>query len=166
MKLDSIPTNSSYINVNESSKNEEIKSEIKSILNNQLYGILATSYNHQPYTNLIAFIASEDTKNIFLATGKETQKYYNLNKNKNVAFFIDTRSNDQIDIINANTLTAMGQAKQIKTKQINDIKKKYLSKHPLLKEFINSKNVEIFGMTVYTYIYVKSFQQVFKLKLD
>jgi nitroimidazol reductase NimA-like FMN-containing flavoprotein (pyridoxamine 5'-phosphate oxidase superfamily) len=158
--------NSNYIKVETKRKKYEIQRRIKKILQSQLYGILATSYRNQPYTSLLAFIASEDLNNIYVATSKNTHKFENVNENENVAFFIDTRSNDNFDVSNAYALTIFGKAEIIDKDKITQIKKLYVSRHPQLDSFIHSKNVEILQINISSFSFVERFKNVYLLKMN
>ncbi len=166
VRVNRIPFNSQYTKVENKIKKEQLSQDIKSILFEQLYGILATSYKHQPYTSLLAFVASSDIKHIFLATGKGTHKFHNLLKNRNIAFFIDTRSNRTVDISDAFALTAIGKADPIESNQKEQVKNRYLQRHPQLNHFINAEHVELIQLTIASYTLVKRFQEVFILDLD
>jgi nitroimidazol reductase NimA-like FMN-containing flavoprotein (pyridoxamine 5'-phosphate oxidase superfamily) len=155
-----------YTELNNGIKKDKIKQKIKHILKSQLYGVLATSYKNQPYTSLLAFVASEDITSIYVATGKSTHKYKNVNENEKVAFFIDTRANNNFDVNTAYTLTVFAKAKERNRNEIPHIKKLYLSKHPHLNSFIHSKNVEFVQFKVSKFSFVERFQNVYLLEMD
>ncbi len=149
-----------------SPKKNEIKKQIKKILRSQLYGVLATSYDNQPYTSLLAFVASHDIKTIYVATGRNTHKFQNVHKNEKVAFFIDTRSNDNFDVGTAYALTVFGRAKATHKNESTQIKKLYLQRHPQLESFIQSKNVEFLQIKISSFSFVERFQNVYLLEMD
>jgi nitroimidazol reductase NimA-like FMN-containing flavoprotein (pyridoxamine 5'-phosphate oxidase superfamily) len=144
---------------------EGIRHKISSILENQLYGVLATSNKNQPYTSLLAFVVSDDIRYIYLATGRDTNKFQNLSKNQKVAFFVDTRNNNKYDISNANTLTAIAQAESINEELISNIEKTYIERHPDLASFIKSKNVELIQLKIISYTLIEKFQSAITLKM-
>lgn len=158
--------NSDHINVQSKLKRNEILRKIKKILKLQLYGILATSYNNQPYTSLLAFAASEDMKNIYMATSKTTHKFQYVKENEKTAFFIDTRENDNFDVNKAYALTAIGKATPINKKDSPEIEKLYLSRHPQLETFIHLPNVQFLQMKISSFSFVQRFQNVFLLDMD
>jgi heme iron utilization protein len=155
-----------YTELKNGIKKDNIQQQIKRMLQSQLYGILATSYKNQPYMSLLAFIASKDMKSIYVATGKSTYKFQNVNENDKVAFFIDTRSNDNLDVSSAYALTVFGKAKVIETKQNKQIKKLYLSRHPQLDSFIHSQNVEFLQIKISSFSFVERFQNVYLLEIN
>lgn len=147
-------------------KKEKIQRQIKHILQSQLYGVLATSYDNQPYMSLLAFVASNDIKSIYVATVRSTHKFQNVNKNEKIAFFIDTRENNNFDVSSAYALTVFGKAKAIDKNEIKHIKQLYLSKHPQLYSFIHSQNVEFLQLKISSFSFVERFQNVYLMEID
>lgn len=155
-----------YTELKKGIKKDNIQKQIKRILQSQLYGILATSYKNQPYISLLAFIASKDMKSIYVATGRNTHKFQNVNENDKVAFFIDTRENNNLDVSSAYALTVFGTAKEINKKKNTQIKKLYISRHPQLDSFIHSQNVEFLQIKISSFSLVERFQNVYLLEMD
>jgi nitroimidazol reductase NimA-like FMN-containing flavoprotein (pyridoxamine 5'-phosphate oxidase superfamily) len=161
-----IQKESKYDNVNTQIKRKEIRKYVENILKTQLYGVLATSYNGQPYTSLLAFASSEDLRNIYAATGKTSYKFQNLSNNQKVAFFIDTRSNNNFDTSNAFALTAIGEAIPVTKDKVAEIEDFYLERHPHLNSFVRSENVQFVQIKVSMFSLVERFQNVFLLEMD
>ena len=155
-----------YTELKKGIKKDNIQRQIKHVLQSQLYGVLATSYDNQPYMSLLAFVASNDIKSIYVATGRSTHKFQNVNKNEKIAFFIDTRENNNFDVRSAYALTVFGKAKAIDKNEIKHIKQLYLSKHPQLDSFIHSQNVEFLRLKISLFSFVERFQNVYILKMD
>lgn len=139
---------------------KEIKLKIiKDLLNNQRFGVIATQDKNEPYTNLVAFIHSDNLKQIILATPKNTKKYDNIIQNSRMSMLIDNRGNKPNDIKNAIVVTAIGSANEIKRNTRYFIQL-YLKKHPYLSDFINSKDTAIIRLKVEKYLLVNRFQNV------
>lgn len=155
-----------YTELKKGMKKDKIQREIKHILQSQLYGVLATSYDNQPYTSLLAFVASHDINTIYVATGRSTHKFQNVDKNEKVAFFIDTRSNNNFDVGTAYALTVFGRAKAANRNEITQIEKLYLRRHPQLDSFIHSRNVEFLQIKISSFSFVERFQNVYLLEMD
>ena len=155
---------SNYTKVETMRKKNEIQQKIKKILQSQLYGVLATSYKFQPFTSLLAFVASEDLDYLYVATGKTSHKFQNIIENEKVAFFIDTRSNDNFDVNTAYALTIFGKVKVIDKNNITKIIKSYLLRHPQLDSFIHSKNVVFLQLAISSFSFVEHFQKVYLLE--
>jgi general stress protein 26 len=126
------------------------------ILNNQKYAVIAIKGKKYVHTNLVAFISSDDLKNIYFVTSNKSKKYENLMNNPNVSVLIDNRKNNSSDIINATAITALGVASEINRK--SDIMDLYLKKHPGLNNFVNNPDSVFIDVKVDNYIYVNKFE--------
>ena len=58
--------------------NEKVFEQIKSLLNSQRFGVLATQGSKYTYCTLVGYAPSEDCKEIIFATMRDTRKYKNL----------------------------------------------------------------------------------------
>lgn len=84
---------------------------LSDLLTSQHFAVIATESKKQPYTNLVSFVCSPDYRHIFFPTKRQTQKYLNISKNRNIAILIDNRQNTPSDISHAITITAIGRVK-------------------------------------------------------
>jgi general stress protein 26 len=137
-------------------RNENYIEYIVNILKNQKYAVFATKGKKYVHTNLVAFISSDDLKNIYFATSNKSKKYENLMSNPNVSFLIDNRKNTSSDILNATAITVLGFASKINNK--TDIMNLYLKKHPELNNFVNNSDSVFIDVKVDNYIYVNKFE--------
>ncbi len=144
-------------------KESNIKT-LKNLLQNQRFGVIATQGDNEPYTSLVAFIGSEDLKQLIFATSKNTKKYNNIIKKSRMTMLIDNRGNKPIDIKNAVAVTALGSANEIKSSK-KYYKQLYLKKHPYLSDFINSKDTAFIRLKVEKYLLVNRFQNVEIIKM-
>lgn len=140
-------------------ENNSSKMILYDILESQKFAVIATNYCNEPYTNLVAFVCTNDMKNIIFSTSKKSKKYHNLKNNSNVSLLIDNRDNESSDIQNAVAITAIGSAKEI-TDCDKDIKKHYLKKHGYLFDFVNSKDSVFIDIAIDNYIVVNHFQNI------
>lgn len=143
-------------------QNSNLKATLKKLLKNSLYGVLATQYKSQPYTSLLAYAFTDDLRNIIFVTPQTTRKYKLLNNCKRVAFQIDNRANSPVNIMHIESITATGQAHQIKLESLEYKKffKILMKRHSYLKEFIESPSCCIFSINVVRYFHVIRFQEV------
>lgn len=146
------------------SKNE-IRNQIKELLIQQRFAVIATEMHGQPYTNLVAFAATPTLDSIIFATLRTTKKYLNLSENAHIAVLIDNRENTPDDIQHATTVTALGLAYEITTNP------KYytsllLTRHPNLHEFLASPSCALIRVKVTTYQLVNKFQEVSLLTIN
>jgi len=116
-------------------------SEYQVILNplfrTQKFAVLSTCFNEQPYSNLVAFVSSENLKQMAFVTNKKTRKYDNIQRNSRVAMLIDNRKNKSSDLSSAFAVTAIGVAKELNGADRKKLSKIYIAKHPSLSEFLN-----------------------------
>ncbi len=133
----------------------------KSILKDELFGVLATSGEDECYTSLISFANEDDLKTLAFATPIETKKFEMIQANKNVSILIDNRSSDEKSINDIAAITCLGQARVLKEKEeIEKWSKTLLNKHSYLDEFISADTTAIVLVDISKYYYVTSFQEV------
>ena len=138
--------------------------KLENLLQSQRFSVIATQNEREPYTNLVAFINTNDLKHIIFATSKNTKKYTNLIKNSKISMLIDNRGNKPGDIRKALVVTAVGTADELK-KDFDFYKKFYLKKHPYLRDFINSPDTVLINLKVEKYLFVDHFQNVKVIKI-
>ena len=137
--------------------NESIRKKLGNLFKEQRFAVIATQANDEPYTNLVSFLVEKNFKKIYFPTSKKTKKYKNLSSNFRISILIDNRVNKPKDIKNAIAVTGIGISKEIKD---TDVTKKFLKKHPYLKDFINSKDCAMIEIEIEKYIIVDNFQNV------
>ena len=145
---------------------DEIRNILKKMFLSQKLAVLSTQRDGQPYASLVAFVASEELRQIYFATPNTTRKYANLKADSRVAFLIDSRLNDESDIHAAMAVTAMGIAREI-VKTTNDLfMVKYLDKHPYLESFIKSPTCSWICVYIASYYLVQRFQNVMEYHVE
>ena len=142
---------------------EEYKKDLKSLFETQPLAVLATHGEGQPYTNLVAFVASKDLKVLYFATSRGTRKFANLSADSRVSMLMDNRSNQVSDFREAMAVTATGRAIEIKGEEKEEVMAAYLAKHPHLEEFISSPSCAIIKILVESYYMVTRFQKVIEI---
>ncbi|MDD5397775.1 MAG: pyridoxamine 5'-phosphate oxidase family protein [Dehalococcoidia bacterium] len=144
----------------------QLKKLLRELFRSQLFAALATQQLTRPYSNLVAFVATDDLKNIIFATRRATNKYSNLLSNNNVSMLIDNRTNRDSDFRNAVAVTAIGLAEEVRGNQIDDLRSLYLIKHHNLEKFVYSSDSALFKIKVKRYYIVRNFQEVMELKVE
>jgi hypothetical protein len=144
----------------------QLKKLLKELFKGQLFAALATRQSDRPYSNLIAFAATEDLKNILFVTGRETAKYANLVSNGVVSVLIDNRTNQDSDVRNAVAVTAVGLAEEVTDVRRENLLQLYLVKHHSMGKFAYSPGSALFSIKVKEYFIVRNFQEVVELKID
>ncbi|MFH2000380.1 MAG: pyridoxamine 5'-phosphate oxidase family protein [Planctomycetota bacterium] len=75
----------------------ELKSRLKKLFQEQRLAVLSTHDQGQPYSSLVAFVASKDLVRLLFATNRATRKYANLQQDARVCLMVDNRSNSAAD---------------------------------------------------------------------
>lgn len=139
----------------------DLKQVVKGLLQEQKVAVLATHGAGQPYTSLVAFAATDDTRTIFFATDKDTRKYANIMAESRVAMLTDNRTNQEIDFQKAIAVTSVGRAHAVKSSKERDrLLTIYLAKYPHLVEFVTSPTCCLVKIEVDTHYIVREFQHV------
>jgi nitroimidazol reductase NimA-like FMN-containing flavoprotein (pyridoxamine 5'-phosphate oxidase superfamily) len=141
----------------------DLKALIRGLFSSQSLAVLGTQSKGQPYANLVAFVASEDLKWIFFATGRATRKYANISADSRVTILVDNRSNRDSDFSQAAAVTATGRAEEVAEPEREEVLANYSAKHPMLEEFVRSPSCAILRIQVETYYLVRRFQNVMEL---
>ncbi len=138
-----------------------VPDRLRSFNRYQYFCVLATNDNGQPYTSLISFAIAPDLKRVIFATPKDTSKYKNILKTKNVAILIDNRSNTKKNLMTTEAITIIGTARHIRRGKIRDeLAAVYLKKHPDLEEFIKSGTTALIVVEATRCILVSKFQTI------
>lgn len=148
-------------------KERETKALIKELLNKQLFCVLSTKLRegNYPYSSLIGYQVSEDLKQFFFITSRNTTKFTNLLSEPNACIFVDNRSNHEEDVLNAKTVTILGIVEEIEKEPNKEIIEKFKLKYPQIKEFIDQPSTALLRFNVKQYIVVYEFQKVLRLEI-
>ncbi|MBN2110337.1 MAG: pyridoxamine 5'-phosphate oxidase family protein [Methanosarcinaceae archaeon] len=138
-----------------------LKEKLRSLMNVQKLAVLATFHEDGPYTNLVAFVASNDLKHIFFVTPVSTRKYSYLNTSRKASMMIDNRSNSENDFKDAMAVNASGAVTEVE--KTDELRKLYLAKHPYLRDFFQSPSSALMRLEVKSYIVASSFQNVVEM---
>ena len=139
----------------------DVPARLKIIDRKQLHAVLATISGREPYTSLVAFTLTPDTRYVLFATPRKTQKYRNIVKNKNVSLLIHTAKNSSKDYKNAEAVTIQGKAHTVrKGRKRTELAGVLAEKHSHLKPFINSATTALVIVEAEYCVHVDSFQQV------
>ncbi|MFC1909418.1 pyridoxamine 5'-phosphate oxidase family protein [Chloroflexota bacterium] len=138
---------------------EELSEVIKRLLASQRFAVLATQFEGQPYSNLVAFAEADNLRSLLFVTSRDTRKYSNTMVSKKVAVLVDSRTNQALDLNNAVAVTALGIIEEVGTDNKEYLSGVYLSKHPQLKEFLYKPSNALMRVAVTDYI-VATFESV------
>jgi nitroimidazol reductase NimA-like FMN-containing flavoprotein (pyridoxamine 5'-phosphate oxidase superfamily) len=147
-------------------KPEDIHKRLRELFDSQKLAVIATHNSGQPYASLVAFVATDDLKQIHFVTPKTTRKFANLNKDHRVAVLVNSSTNQADDFHRAISVTAVGNAEEITGTEREQILKQYLAKHPYLADFAESPTCALVRVTPRSYYMVKNFQTVMELHIN
>lgn len=144
---------------------KELYKKIKSISDQTRFAVLATDINGFPYANLVGFLLSEDLKNLYFFTSKNTRKYKNIINNPHVCLLIDSRDKftDNTFLITAITVIGRAEVMDNASRQIVD---KYLEKNVELEDFTESPFNVLIKVDIERYILVDKFQEVIEMEVS
>ena len=147
--------------------NNQLRKQVAEMLLSQKLAVLASqSSGGSAYASLIAFAATDDLRQIVLATPRATRKFTNIRHNPKVSLLIDNRSNKEQDFHDAKAVTVMGIVDEINLDPShNDLTSLYLQKHPYLDDFLHSPSTVFLLVSVSRYYLVSRFQEVMELHI-
>jgi nitroimidazol reductase NimA-like FMN-containing flavoprotein (pyridoxamine 5'-phosphate oxidase superfamily) len=141
----------------------EMRKIVQELLRTQRLAVLATLMSDQlgrPYSNLIAFAATADLKEILFATTRATRKFANLTGDPRVSLLMDNRSNQETDFGEASAVTVLGTAGEVLGPERDGCLHLFLKKHPYLEEFVSAPTCALIRVKVEKFIMVTQFQEV------
>jgi heme iron utilization protein len=138
----------------------EMQKIVQELLNSQRLAVLSTQMSGRPYSNLIAFAATDDLKEILFATTRATRKFANLTEDPRVSLLIDNRSNQETDFGEASAMTVLGTAREVLGPERDSCRQLFLKKHPYLEEFVSAPTCALIRVKVEKFIMVTQFQEV------
>ena len=137
-----------------------LKERLAALFQTQQLAVLATQRDGQPYSNLVAFLATPDLGGLVFATARSTRKFENLAADPRASLLIDNRSNRAADFREAMAVTAVGRVVELTDDRRAGMLDLYLGKHPHLKEFVEAPTCALLMLEVEVYITVERFQKV------
>ena len=143
----------------------ELSGLIKRIFTSQRFAVLATQFEGQPYSNLVAFAEADNLRSLLFVTSRDTRKYSNTLASKKVAILIDSRTNQALDLNNAVAITALGTIEEVAAENRDYLSEIYISKHPQLKDFLYKPSNALMRVSVTDYI-VATFESVRHLHIE
>jgi nitroimidazol reductase NimA-like FMN-containing flavoprotein (pyridoxamine 5'-phosphate oxidase superfamily) len=146
-------------------KKRDFLAQVRDLLRSQRVGVLATHYKNAPHQSLVAYVASDDLRDIFFVTPAYTRKVAAMEEDPHVALLVDNRENMARDFDACIAATAKGTAEQLSAREARRFVPRYLERHPYLEEFVTSPSCRRYRIRVQTYTLVSRFQTVEELSL-
>jgi general stress protein 26 len=97
-------------------ESSQLQGVLKELLSSQKFAALATQDSGAPHNSLVAFAATNDLRRLIFITSRNTSKYRNIIAESRVAILVDSRANQDSDLIDAVAVTATGIAEEAKGK--------------------------------------------------
>ena len=145
---------------------DAIHKRLQQLFDTQQLAVVATSSDGQPYTSLVAYVASADLHRLFFITSRATRKYANLKGDPRVSMLINSSTNTDADFHRAVAVTVIGDAEEWAGEKQQALLTRYLAKHPYLEEFARSPTCALICVQVRSYLLVRNFQHVMEWHLS
>ena len=140
---------------------EDLGRTIRRLLDGQLYAVLCTQGQGQPYGSLVAYATTPDLDSAVFATQKATRKYRLLSECAHVALVIDNRSALPGQLMDVEAVTATGRAHEVPTgPELEQWSRLLTGRHPYLEQFVHSASCGLFRVDIVRYFHVTRFQEV------
>jgi nitroimidazol reductase NimA-like FMN-containing flavoprotein (pyridoxamine 5'-phosphate oxidase superfamily) len=140
---------------------EDLGKTIRRLVDGQLYGVLCTQGQGQPYGSLVAYAMTPDLGSAVFATQKATRKYRLLSECARVAFVVDNRSALPGRLMDVEAVTATGRAHEVATRpEFEKWSRLLTDRHPYLDTFVRSVSCALFRIDIVRYSHVSRFQEV------
>jgi nitroimidazol reductase NimA-like FMN-containing flavoprotein (pyridoxamine 5'-phosphate oxidase superfamily) len=136
------------------------RDEILTLLRSHAFGVLATYGGDYPYTSLISFGISSDGTRLLFSTMRDTQKYANILHEARVSVLFDNRGVAEIDPELTYALTVMGSAREVRTREFQELREQFLKQHPALNGFLSQPNAALIEIAPIKIMLVQQFQEV------
>jgi nitroimidazol reductase NimA-like FMN-containing flavoprotein (pyridoxamine 5'-phosphate oxidase superfamily) len=144
---------------------EQLRQTVRTLLDSQAQGVLATQHDRQPYTSLMAFAVTPDLHWIVFATYRATQKHANLLMNPRASLLIDNRTNKSADYHDTVATSAQGTVSEVDVARRGELLQLYLDKHPDLRDFVSATDCVLLKLEVESFYVVNHFQNVAVLEM-
>ena len=140
---------------------EGLDTVIRRLVDSQLYGVLCTQGQGQPYGALVAYAMTPGLDSAVFATQKATRKYRLLSECAHVALVVDNRSALPDRLMDVEAVTATGRAHEVVTgPEFERWSRLLTDRHPYLDTFVRSVSCSLFHIDIVRYLYVTRFQDV------
>jgi uncharacterized protein YhbP (UPF0306 family) len=140
---------------------EDLDRVIRRLIDGQLYGVLCTQGQGQPYGSLVAYAMTPDLDSAVFATQRATRKYRLLSECAHVALVVDNRSAHPGKLMDVEGVTATGHAHEVPMgSEFEQWSRLLTDRHPYLHTFVHSASCGLFRIDIVRYFHVTRFQEV------
>ena len=138
---------------------------LRDLLLTQPLGVLSTHDRGRSHASLVAFVASDDLREILFATPRATRKFAHLSADNRGALLVDNRTNTPADVHGAVAATARGPVEEVPHADKEAFLAPYLARHPHLADFARAPSCALMRMRVEAYSIVRRFQEVMEVRV-
>ena len=116
--------------------------------------VLATVSNDTPHCSLMAYVADQDCREIYMVTQRHSRKYENLMRNPNVSLLIDTREEHPgSHLPEAKALSVSGTFQRIDDEnKRGHVRSRLLERHPHIKELLDHPDAALLCIRVNSFL--------------
>ena len=139
----------------------DVTDRIRTLIDGQLFAVLCTQGDGQPYGSVVAYAVSDNCRSIIFSTAVDTHKYRLLCACDRVALVIDDRPAMPEQIMDGEAITATGSALQVSPgARFDRLAALLANRHPKLARFVSDPSSALFRIDIDQYVYVTRFQEV------
>lgn len=116
--------------------------------------VLATCSGNRPHCSLMAYVADDHARVVYMITQRGSRKHTNMLENPMVSFLVDTRQGGELSgPRRVLALTVHGTYSVLKDATESAIAlKRILETHPQLEELASSHDAEVFSIKVASFL--------------
>ena len=133
---------------------------LSELLTSERVGVLATRFEGAPHQSLIAYVCSEDLREIYFVSPRDTRKVRAIEQDPRVSLLVDNRQNVESEFDACIAATAKGTVERLSAPNTHPCYKTYLARHPYLESFVVSPICEFFRISVLSYSLASRFESV------
>ncbi len=116
--------------------------------------VLATCSENRPHCSLMAYVADESGRLVYMITQRQSQKYKNMRENPMVSFLVDTRQGKDLSRMSRVCALTVHGTYSSPTDPLEraDALNRLLEIHPLLAELASFSDAEVFSVKVASFL--------------
>lgn len=116
--------------------------------------VLATCSDNRPHCSLMAYVADESGRLVYMLTQRQSKKYENMQQNPHVSFLVDTRKGkDRSRIAEVRALTVHGTFHALEDAAERDaVLSRVLAAHPHLQELAGYPDAQVFSIKLESFL--------------
>ncbi|MFP4236952.1 MAG: pyridoxamine 5'-phosphate oxidase family protein [Desulfonatronovibrio sp.] len=138
---------------------------IKHIIMNNDLAVLATSAENKPYCSLMAYVAGDDGRKIYMLTRKDSRKFRNIKTNPKVCLMVDTRANHNKDRAKVKALTISGTCCPVSASDQSALLDQLLYTHPQLKTLARYRDAVVMEVAAESFLLLDGVNDAFFMDL-